>query len=102
MYYSLTVISFVVLNKNDVSCSGEAHIADHLASILVLAFPTGKMMWVPTSTLPAACVLDMTYWPHDKHKCTVKFGSWVHSGNDIDLNPKDDVTEVEVISVWGW
>lgn len=70
-------------------------IVNPLSNNNVLAFPTGKMMHVPTANFPAMCVLDMTYWPHDVHNCSAKFGSWVHSGHTLNLFQKDDAPEVE-------
>lgn len=59
--------------------------------------PSGSVIWVPSSHVKAACVMDMTYWPYDVHNCTAKFGSWVHSSQTVDFRLKDDDVEVSLI-----
>ena len=64
------------------------------AQTLVLAFPDGKVMWVPPSHFKASCVMDLTYWPYDIHNCSVKFGSWVYSGVEVDFLLMDNKPKV--------
>lgn len=74
----------------------QMHLANHLAETHVVVWPSGKVLWVPTAHVPATCVMDMTYWPHDVHNCTVKFGSWVHSGHTIKLQPLEGSAGIEL------
>ncbi|KAF2365712.1 Neurotransmitter-gated ion-channel ligand-binding domain [Trinorchestia longiramus] len=75
--------------------SAQSHHLQQQESVLMLVYPNGKILHVPRATFAVACSLNMTFWPHDVHNCSAKFGSWVHSGLIIDLRPMDDQPEVE-------
>ncbi|XP_062588972.1 neuronal acetylcholine receptor subunit alpha-10-like [Saccostrea cucullata] len=34
------------------------------------------------------CSVDVTYFPYDTQKCTIKLGSWTHHGQELDLLAK--------------
>lgn len=55
------------------------------SGILGIAYSSGKVLFVPPYNLQFHCQMDMTYWPHDKHRCTLVLGSWIHSGLVINL-----------------
>ncbi|XP_018016555.1 neuronal acetylcholine receptor subunit alpha-7 [Hyalella azteca] len=67
-------------------------VSDPFTSTKMLLWPHGKVLWVPTARLPATCVMDLTYWPHDVHNCIVKVGSWVHSQKVMDLKKYSEST----------
>ncbi|XP_064100634.1 neuronal acetylcholine receptor subunit alpha-7-like isoform X1 [Macrobrachium nipponense] len=50
---------------------------------------TGKISYVPVYDFHFTCLMDLTYWPHDTHNCSVKIGSWVHNGHLLDLELKN-------------
>ncbi|KAG7163898.1 Acetylcholine receptor subunit alpha 1-like 1, partial [Homarus americanus] len=69
-------------------------------STLTLVYPDGRVLYAPPAKLRASCVTDLTYWPHDKHNCSIVLGSWVHHGHTLDLRlvakeVKVDVPEVD-------
>ena len=45
----------------------------------------GDATWIPSTHVKAYCSMNMTYWPHDKHICRLKFGSWTYSGEDLQV-----------------
>nr|AGK89910.1 nicotinic acetylcholine receptor subunit alpha 11 [Pandalus japonicus] len=51
----------------------------------LLLYPSGKILYVPAFHFHFSCVMDLTYWPHDTHNCSMKLGSWSHNGNLLDL-----------------
>uniref|UniRef100_A0A2P2I4Y1 Acetylcholine receptor subunit alpha-type acr-16-like n=2 Tax=Hirondellea gigas TaxID=1518452 RepID=A0A2P2I4Y1_9CRUS len=63
---------------------------------LLLAYPSGEILYIYPSRLRVPCVADLTNWPYDVHNCSAKYGSWVHDGNFIDLELHDDTPEVEL------
>ncbi|XP_063584918.1 acetylcholine receptor subunit alpha-1-A-like isoform X1 [Penaeus indicus] len=63
--------------------ASEMHLPE--SNLPVLVYSSGETIHVPAYTLHFYCVTDMTYWPHDSHTCTLKFGSWVHHGHLIDI-----------------
>ncbi|KAF2365713.1 Neurotransmitter-gated ion-channel ligand-binding domain [Trinorchestia longiramus] len=82
--------------------SGDTTASKHVGDTKVLVWPNGKVLWVPTAKLPAYCVMDLTYWPHDVHNCFIKLGSWVHNQKIIDLQqydklPIDDMIPKKVV-----
>ncbi|CAJ0566047.1 unnamed protein product, partial [Mesorhabditis spiculigera] len=46
---------------------------------------TGEVQWVPPGIFKATCKIDITWFPFDSQTCFMKFGSWSHHGNSIDL-----------------
>ncbi|XP_068230803.1 neuronal acetylcholine receptor subunit alpha-7-like [Palaemon carinicauda] len=50
---------------------------------------SGMISYVPVYDFHFSCLMDLTYWPHDTHNCTVIIGSWVHNGHLLDLDLKD-------------
>ncbi|XP_018016553.1 acetylcholine receptor subunit alpha-type acr-16 isoform X1 [Hyalella azteca] len=63
---------------------------------LLLAYPSGEILYVYPTRLRVPCVADLTYWPYDIHNCSAKYGSWVHDGYAFDLELHDDTPEVEI------
>ena len=54
----------------------------------VLLESTGNIVWIPPYILTTTCKLDLTWFPFDQQKCTIKFGSWTHSGWQLDIQLK--------------
>lgn len=50
-----------------------------------MVYPDGKVSWTPPARLASHCKLNLIRWPYDTHTCYLKFGSWTHSGSEIDL-----------------
>ncbi|XP_071548424.1 neuronal acetylcholine receptor subunit alpha-3-like [Panulirus ornatus] len=55
-----------------------------------LVYPSGQVLYVPPFKLHFKCLMDLTYWPHDAHKCVLKIGSWIYHGKKIDLRVTGD------------
>jgi len=47
---------------------------------------TGTVTFVPELLLTASCRMDVSWFPFDTQTCSPKFGSWTHSGNELDLS----------------
>uniref|UniRef100_T1JBH7 Neurotransmitter-gated ion-channel ligand-binding domain-containing protein n=1 Tax=Strigamia maritima TaxID=126957 RepID=T1JBH7_STRMM len=45
----------------------------------------GFVTWEPPVTLYQTCNVDIWHYPHDKHTCNLKFGSWTHHGFALQL-----------------
>ncbi|XP_069953837.1 neuronal acetylcholine receptor subunit alpha-2-like isoform X2 [Cherax quadricarinatus] len=63
---------------------------------LLIVFNNGRVLFVPPMRLQFSCVMDLTYWPHDSHNCTLIIGSWVHDGFAIDPQIMDDKPEIDI------
>ncbi|XP_042890226.1 neuronal acetylcholine receptor subunit alpha-5-like [Penaeus japonicus] len=75
--------------------SSEHTTRSHLPTIV---FPDGTVLNVPSVNLRFTCVMDLTYWPHDTHNCSVKIGSWVHKGHQLDMKLETDKLETDINS----
>ena len=49
---------------------------------------TGNIMWIPPYIFTTTCKLDLTWFPFDQQECTIKLGSWTHSGWQLDIQLK--------------
>ncbi|KAB7494033.1 Neuronal acetylcholine receptor subunit alpha-10 [Armadillidium nasatum] len=56
----------------------------------VLCNYDGNILWVPPFTAEVPCEMDLLLWPSDTHTCVLKFGSWAHHGDQIDLQVEED------------
>ena len=59
--------------------SGFGHIYDALA----LVYNTGYVLWIPPARIKASCPMDITNFPFDKQNCSLKFGSWTYSSEQV-------------------
>ncbi|XP_030767239.1 acetylcholine receptor subunit alpha-type acr-16-like isoform X2 [Sitophilus oryzae] len=50
-----------------------------------IVYSNGNVLWVPPAQFAVLCNLNLKYWPFDWQHCTLKFGSWTYSGDQIDL-----------------
>ncbi|XP_018351240.1 PREDICTED: neuronal acetylcholine receptor subunit alpha-5-like [Trachymyrmex septentrionalis] len=50
-----------------------------------LLFNSGSVSCVPAVKFISKCNVDYTYWPYDKHQCSVTFLLWMHPGEEVNL-----------------
>ncbi|PBC34052.1 Neuronal acetylcholine receptor subunit alpha-5 [Apis cerana cerana] len=50
-----------------------------------LVFSSGSVSCVPSVKHVAKCATDFSLWPYDTHRCRINFGSWVHSGEEVNI-----------------
>ncbi|XP_058803962.1 neuronal acetylcholine receptor subunit alpha-2-like isoform X2 [Phymastichus coffea] len=75
------VPDFSVYNSGDLERSQTG-----VPNTMCLLFSTGTISCVPTMRYTTQCDTDYTYWPYDKQKCSIRMGSWTHTGEEISLN----------------
>ncbi|CAF3844544.1 unnamed protein product [Adineta steineri] len=46
----------------------------------------GTIKWNPPVIYKSYCDINIRYYPFDEQNCTLKFGTWSHNGNLVDLN----------------
>ncbi|CAD1472742.1 unnamed protein product, partial [Heterotrigona itama] len=51
-----------------------------------LIFNTGSVSCVPSVKHVAKCSTDFSSWPYDTHRCRIIFGSWSHSGEEVNFH----------------
>ncbi|XP_078056352.1 neuronal acetylcholine receptor subunit alpha-3-like isoform X3 [Mustelus asterias] len=64
----------------------------------VLVTFDGNMTWIPPAIFKSSCRMDLTYFPFDYQNCSMKFGSWTHDKDKIDLVLIG--TEVNRLDLW--
>ncbi|KAL6255302.1 hypothetical protein P5V15_013642 [Pogonomyrmex californicus] len=52
----------------------------------------GTVKWLMAAKYVSYCVSDNTWWPYNIMNCTIQFGSWSHSGDEIELNLYQNVS----------
>jgi len=68
---------------------------NHYGDVYYIVYNTGKVLWVPPAKFKAFCKVDLRLWPHEKHICKLKFGSWTGHGGQIQLGLYDNQDTVE-------
>lgn len=51
-----------------------------------LVINTGSVICIPALSYVTKCITDFTFWPYDKHECRIRFGSWSHTGEEINFH----------------
>lgn len=64
--------------------SADTRLEEQREALVVVDY-NGTTLWMPQAILKSTCSIDITYFPFDNQKCTLKFGSWTYSGNKLDL-----------------
>ena len=49
----------------------------------------GSCLWVPPGMFRSTCAIDITWFPFDDQQCELKFGSWTHTGQYLNLSEDD-------------
>lgn len=66
-------------------------------------YSNGDVIWSRPGLLKSTCKFDLSYYPFDIQRCYMKFGSWVYTGNDLDLNIHSsniDITNMQLNEEW--
>ncbi|XP_062574383.1 neuronal acetylcholine receptor subunit alpha-7-like [Saccostrea cucullata] len=57
-------------------------------------YPSGLVYYNFPTVLQSACLVNVLYFPMDTQICSLKFGSWSHSGAELDLYPSTDQADL--------
>ena len=52
----------------------------------------GRNAWYSPASFRSTCNIDVTYFPFDEQKCSMKFGSWAFVVTDLDIVPEKTPT----------
>ncbi|XP_048745961.1 neuronal acetylcholine receptor subunit alpha-6-like [Ostrea edulis] len=66
-------------------------------------FHDGTVIWLPFNVFESRCSMDITYFPFDTQTCDIKFVTWSHYVEQIDIQKSSDgiqFYEYEQNSVW--
>ncbi|XP_011171071.1 neuronal acetylcholine receptor subunit alpha-2 [Solenopsis invicta] len=59
----------------------------------------GIVKWLTAAKYSSSCVSDNTWWPYNIMNCTIQFGSWSHSDDEVKLYSHRNTTTVEIKNV---
>ncbi|CAG9766342.1 unnamed protein product [Ceutorhynchus assimilis] len=96
--YDIWVPDISIYNRKDQSTDPKA-IGDTMCSINY----QGTVLCVPPLHFDALCVPNLKKYPYDTQECTVRFGSWVHKGEEVNLKfitPVIDTEDLETNGEW--
>lgn len=71
--------------ERNVGFSATSTSINHYSNMNCLADPSGWIIWVPSAQFSVLCSFDLTHWPFDTQTCELRFGSWSHHGEEIDI-----------------
>ncbi|KAG9511311.1 Acetylcholine receptor subunit beta-like 1, partial [Fragariocoptes setiger] len=66
----------------------------------VLISQTGRVDWIPPAIYQSTCRIDVTYFPFDRQRCEMIFGSWTYTGNALKLKLLDNKDHVDLSDYW--
>ncbi|XP_061685942.1 neuronal acetylcholine receptor subunit alpha-9-I [Syngnathoides biaculeatus] len=46
----------------------------------------GEIVWDSPAITKSTCVVDVAYFPFDRQRCNLTFGSWTYNGNQVDVS----------------
>ena len=52
----------------------------------VVIYNSGEVLWIPPAIYKSSCTIDVEFFPFDKQKCDMKFGSWTFNGDQVALD----------------
>ncbi|XP_077995216.1 neuronal acetylcholine receptor subunit alpha-6-like [Glandiceps talaboti] len=58
-------------------------------------YSDGTVFFAPPTIFKSPCKIDIEFFPFDEQRCTLKFGSWAYSGNELLLLLMNDGAEKE-------
>ena len=59
---------------------------DNLEKSRAMVNSSGNVIWSRPGIITSTCSFDLTSFPYDEQKCSVKFGSWSYNGNQLKLS----------------
>lgn len=68
---------------------------DHFGNTRIIAYSTGRVVWVPPTRFQVGCGTDLRQWPYDVQVCHIVLGSWSHDGNMLDIIVPVNMTQVK-------
>ena len=60
----------------------------------------GETKWMAPVILKSKCDIDVKYFPFDRQKCPLKFGSWTYDKGRLNLINESDSATLGIIILW--
>ncbi|KAL9957152.1 hypothetical protein ACROYT_G038755 [Oculina patagonica] len=99
LHASLVWIPDIVLyNSADNEFSGGT---DKYKTPVILS-SSGKCSWFCPASFTSTCPIDVQYFPFDRQKCILKFGSWTYEVIDLDMREENGSSKSQYIESAEW
>ncbi|ELT97538.1 hypothetical protein CAPTEDRAFT_176086 [Capitella teleta] len=63
---------------------------------LPVVYSTGMVMWIPQLRLRNRCSMDLSNFPFDTQKCTLRFGSWTYDQSKLNLTAFNEYNNLDL------
>ncbi|CAH1240056.1 CHRNA9 [Branchiostoma lanceolatum] len=85
----LWIPDIYLYNNVDAGSDGGLH-----AKTNIIVTPSGDVKWLAPIAYTSSCRIDIRLFPYDDQNCSMIFGSWTHTGIQVDLYPKGDTGDL--------
>lgn len=58
----------------------------------------GTVICIPPAKFDTLCTADLTNYPYDVQECKLYFGSWVHTGEELDIKLNDEPVSLDELT----
>ncbi|XP_066271917.1 neuronal acetylcholine receptor subunit beta-4-like [Branchiostoma lanceolatum] len=55
----------------------------------VIVYSSGDCYWLPPAIFQSSCAIDVRQFPFDRQNCSMKFGSWTYTSDEVDVVIQD-------------
>ena len=76
----MTLMFVIIYSAQEFYHGFDFDVADH-----AIVNPKGLVTWKSHVIIKSTCIVNVRYFPFDEQDCYVEFGSWTHSGLQINL-----------------
>ncbi|XP_070540328.1 neuronal acetylcholine receptor subunit alpha-10-like [Ptychodera flava] len=67
---------------------------------LAVIYSDGEVYWGAPVIFQGHCKIDTRYFPFDRQRCEMKFGTWQHDGTEVALNGTGDTSAFTTNGEW--
>ncbi|XP_058964332.1 neuronal acetylcholine receptor subunit alpha-10-like [Pocillopora verrucosa] len=68
----------------------------------VILSSNGSCSWFCPASFTSTCPIDVQYFPFDRQKCVLKFGSWTYEVIDLDMKEENGSSQSQYIQSAEW
>eukprot|EP00057_Strongylocentrotus_purpuratus_P023907 XP_011678381.1 PREDICTED: neuronal acetylcholine receptor subunit alpha-2 [Strongylocentrotus purpuratus] len=65
-----------------------------MSGVSAIVYADGSVLYIPPMHLEATCTMDLTDYPYDQHKCSLKWGSWAYDASVITIDSSSDAIDL--------
>ena len=85
------------------SCSVDKDFDSKILTTKVRVSSDGTCYWIPPGLFQSSCAMDISYFPFDEQICSLKFGSWMYNGFQLNMHLREfniDISDYIASNIW--